>query len=367
MITKEIENLIINDCNSGNYTQIYILYEYGISVKILNDICKKYNCSPNFKIAKSIRKCKRIKCNEEYFKDIDCEHKAFHLGFIIGDGSIQNVDGRLKLVIHMERVDGEEILANFIYYLESDHKFYREEAFDKRTKKIYYHSTLALYRPEICEDLIKLGVGPNKSKKLRLPDIPEQLIPAMIRGIFSSDGNFYISRSNIMYFKIRSSTSEVLEDIQEIITKKCNIEKVNIPFDSGCYSLEYKGNDEVRRIFNYMDENGKAKFWLTRKRIYALKHFDNLDQGIRSRYRNEAPVSQYNELENEICIQVQNDQRKKECNDLQDFKFQKLKELTSQYPNPTNFLQIAEYENKRKLIENTTYEEMTKYLELEKK
>lgn len=82
----------------------------------------------------------------------------------------------------------------------------------KRNKKVYYKNVdrtvesemceIRVYSKEMVEDLISLGVTPNKTYKLMsLPNLNDDLKWSFIRGFLDGDGHISISKQ----FKSRST------------------------------------------------------------------------------------------------------------------------------------------------------------------
>lgn len=75
----------------------------------------------------------------------------------------------------------------------------------------YFH----INNETIFEDLLKLGVVPNKSKVVTFPDISEIYVRHFIRGCWDGDGSVYLSKN-----KIRASYVSGSKDFIENLVKK---------------------------------------------------------------------------------------------------------------------------------------------------
>lgn len=279
-LEKEIYNLYISGTGPAQLAN-----KYGCSKGNIYKICKRNGPMKYLRPDKS----SKMKCNENYFETIDTPDKSYFLGFLIADGHISK-DKDIKIRLNVNDI---EILEKFNKYLESEYKIQKSSEFDKRTNKTYELCSLLIYKHKLCEDLAKLGVTNNKSTHILLPQIPEHLIKFMIRGICDGDGGFCINDKNTCSFKLTSSTKLILEQIQDILMKECGINKTVIVFDTGCYRFTYGGNDDVRKIYNYLYSDLQEDLYLTRKYLYIKTHLDNLDKGIITRNPSDPPVSQY--------------------------------------------------------------------------
>lgn len=285
-IPKEQEENVCNLYLSG-LSSLQIANIYDCSSANICNICKRYGISRGTRHPDKIT----TKCNENYFENIDTPDKAYFVGFIISDGHVGK-NKEIKIRLNIKDI---EILERFNKYLESDYKIQQTKEYDKRTDKFYELCALMIYRDKLADDLHKLGINNNKSEKLDLPNISNHLIKFMIRGICDGDGGFHINEKNTCNFKLRSSTKSVLEQVQSIFIKEAGLNKVSILFDSGCYALQYGGNINIRKIYNYLYDDLQHDLYLTRKYKYIKHHMDNLDFDIKSRYRDDKPISQYDQ------------------------------------------------------------------------
>lgn len=49
---------------------------------------------------------------------------------------------------------------------------------------------------KLYKELLRLGLTPNKSKTIKFPDIPQELVRHFIRGCWDGDGSVYIEKRN---------------------------------------------------------------------------------------------------------------------------------------------------------------------------
>ena len=124
-----------------------------------------------------------------YFENIDTPDKAYFLGFIFADGSVQDLSTETKerktLSLTIMKEDGY-LLQLFLNYSGIKTNIYTTHKDDKNPR-----NQINIWSCKIYNDLYKLGVKPNKSKKetfLTIPDIRSDLISHFIRGYFDGDG-----------------------------------------------------------------------------------------------------------------------------------------------------------------------------------
>lgn len=121
----------------------------------------------------------KASCNEDYFKNIDTEEKAYWLGFIMADGNVSNFSGGyyLKFSLQKNDVDAIKAFKNAIEF----------------TGTIIHNRNnigISIGSKSIYNDLNRYGIIERKSGKEIIPFglIPDELIRHFIRGYFDGDG-----------------------------------------------------------------------------------------------------------------------------------------------------------------------------------
>lgn len=122
--------------------------------------------------------------NADYFDSIDCEEKAYWLGFIYADGNVDKI--KRSMFISLSALDQEhlqklgDIFEKNVFQIEST----------KDGKKLS-GAMLKVNNTYLCDRLIKLGIYPQKTS-LDIADvfdyIPTHLMKHFIRGFFDGDG-----------------------------------------------------------------------------------------------------------------------------------------------------------------------------------
>lgn len=214
-----------------------------------NSLTKTGAANYNFKYAK----------NENFFEAIDTELKAYLLGFIAGDGSIKK-DG-LFLENHVLDV---EILELFQKHISPQSKLHKHWDPVRGANTI----CLKIHSVKIVNDLLKhlklLAPG-KKSDKIRLPDLPNNLLEAFVRGLFDSDG--WICRIDSKRTSpacgISSTSIQMQQDLMALLTKH-DIKYVLTSVNS---SLQMTGQHCLKFLDKLYNE---AEYFLTRKHALWL-------------------------------------------------------------------------------------------------
>lgn len=205
---------------------------------------------------------KLYKVNDNYFKNIDSEEKAYWLGFIYADGYItkpSNIGISLK--------DTDDLhLTKFLKCINSDYpiNYYNSSGYGEcRYARIIINSA------QMFNDLLSKGVKLKKSLILEFPD--EQIVPkefqlSFIRGYFDGDGSLILSKNSIN-IKL-CGTKEFLCKVIEIFNEVSNYNFQNKLFkrykdEKNNYYFSYGGRVKVISILSKLYDN--ANIFLDRK------------------------------------------------------------------------------------------------------
>ena len=208
----------------------------------LKEVADKFNLSnPTIcKILKNIPRYSKAKLNnpnlqENFFKIIDTEEKAYFLGLLIADGNVfQDGTGRqssISLTLNQEDI---YILNKFKEILITNTSITND---NRGCSQIAIRSNI------MANDLAQYGVVPRKSAFTYLPNnIPDNLMNHLIRGIFDGDGSIQAklnkkdTQNRFLHSFSFCGTHRLMEDISNYCFK--NI-KLNI----------------YPKVYNYADKN----------------------------------------------------------------------------------------------------------------
>ena len=190
---------------------------------------------------------RKIKLNQNFFKYIDSEEKAYVLGFLYADGYNNQVKKQISIRLHKKDID---ILIKI-----RDLLFPNKDKIIRIYKEVY--ADLSINSLEISKDLSKLGCIQQKSLVLKFPNISSELIPHFIRGYFDGDGCISIKKE---YQLNITGTKEFITSIQEILIEnlKINITKFSKrKKEVEIYSMQYKGRQNCIKILDFLYKDCK--------------------------------------------------------------------------------------------------------------
>lgn len=125
--------------------------------------------------------------NKNFFKKWTPE-MAYVLGFFTADGNMIK-NKRCAHFIEFQSTD-KEIIYKIRDSLKSNLAIGEYQSKYKNHSKRY---RLQIGSKEIFNDLMKLGMTPNKSLTIKLPTVPDKYFSHFTRGYFDGDGNVTIS------------------------------------------------------------------------------------------------------------------------------------------------------------------------------
>jgi orotate phosphoribosyltransferase-like protein len=263
-VRKWLKNNKINIRNGGFYNVKYSLelffkikklYETGKYTTEIDDLLDLRKGTSQYILNKKnidlrhrVPKSKVGK--EDFFDCIDCEEKAYFLGYIMADANVSITNNQYSLKFHISIKD-REIVDKFLKIISSSNK-----ATVRKNSSSYYVSLTSVH---MCKRLIELGVCPQKTGKEYVSDeISKELMNHYIRGVFDGDGITTVGKSKRSGFV--GSTSMITHILRELN------ENLTI-FEAGknkkvVYFLG--GKKFSRKLYNYMYSN--STIWLERKK-----------------------------------------------------------------------------------------------------
>ena len=211
----------------------------------------------------------------DYFDNIDTEYKAYILGFIYADGtiddkvkglrewrlriSIQQEDGYILKKLLEETNKKDIIIRNPISTIKNDWKI---------------QSSATINNTYLCKKLIELGCYPRKSTEgMKFPELKENFISHFIRGFFDGDGCITIkkkiykgkTKSSTYYRKTIAFTSTDKEFLDTLISYLPiqKIYKTSKLRGMIVYTYWVERKKDIEEIKNYFYTN--SNFYLQRK------------------------------------------------------------------------------------------------------
>ncbi len=216
---------------------------------------------------------------EHFFQKINCEENAYFLGLLIADGNVfkDNTGRQASISITLDLKD-EYMLQKFKEVLQVNTSI----GYDGRGC-----GQIAIRSNIMAEDLAKYGVVPRKSYHTYLPEIPNQYMWHVLRGIFDGDGSILAKPSpnkdehnRFLHSISFCGTHKLMEDISNYIFENLALKQKPTVYDykdRQLSELKIQNIDDIYLFGTYMYKG--ATIFLDRKyKIFLdFKQHYNLD------------------------------------------------------------------------------------------
>jgi len=206
---------------------------------------------------------KKYTKNDEFFKIIDTEEKAYWLGAMYADGCVRNDK---NIFFTSKDKDWVDSFLNAISYtgvaLKEIHSVYKTDCWKAN-----------ITSKQMFDDLCYHGCVPNKSLILKFPTINEELIPHFIRGYFDGDGTVgeYQNVKNSNSKTLRSGMCSGSKEFLEELVTHLPIKNKKLYKSTSVWTINLSVKDSIS-FAKYIYNN--ATVYLSRKKII----FDNAIQ-----------------------------------------------------------------------------------------
>lgn len=210
----------------------------------------------------------KYKVNEDFFKKWTSE-MAYVLGYLYADGSLEDASYLRGKYVRVSSVEKENIVR-IKNWLESEHKIVETAPLIKNRKNKYL---LRIGSHVLYDDLIKIGLRPNKSLTIKFPKISKKSLNHFVRGYFDGDGCVMIQKSRgkkgqLLVKKLNivftSGSKQFLEKLAQELKKKLLTNQGRVYNGHRSYMLSYSTGDSVR-IFKFLYNNVDSGIFVKRK------------------------------------------------------------------------------------------------------
>lgn len=200
---------------------------------------------------------------EDYFSIIDTEEKAYFLGLLFADGSVNINSGKRNPSIRLELVESDKaVLEKLRNELKIDSKL----RYDKRANRKNGTYMLSVRSKKIADDLAKFNIVPNKTYLVNNVIIPQGFEKEFLRGYIDGDGSIY--EDKLWHVSITGHSYDVITQVKTLMNdliNKSNDRKVT------CYNNVYKytlnGSDALKLLYILYND---AIIYIPRKREKAM-------------------------------------------------------------------------------------------------
>ena len=180
---------------------------------------------------------------------------AYVLGYIYADGSLEDASYLRGKYLRVSSVELEN-LERIKLFLESEHKIVKKKPTSKNGKMGFL---LRIGNHDLYNDLMKLGLYPNKSLTIDFPDVPLKYLSHFARGYFDGDGcvmiqkakgktqDFIIKKLNVVF---TSGSKKFLEKLAKQLNFFIGLRQLKIYNGKNSFMLSYSTEDSIK-IFKF--------------------------------------------------------------------------------------------------------------------
>ncbi len=223
--------------------------------------------------------------NEHFFEKIDNEFSAYFLGLIISDGNVfkDNTNRQSSISITLDSND-EYILDEFKKSVNTNTKVSHD---GRGCSQIAVRSNI------MANDLANYGVVPKKSFNTYLPNISNEYMPHLIRGIFDGDGSILMKpspkndgRNRYLHAISFCGTHKLMQDISDYIYDNLKLDVKSKVYDYKnrlLSELKIENIHDIETLGEYMYKD--ASIYLHRKHDKYLEfkeHYYNKMRGYKT-------------------------------------------------------------------------------------
>lgn len=247
---KEMVTDIINMYQSG-LTQEEIKERTKLCLHTIREILKENHIEPH---DRSYYKTYTI--DQNYFESLDTSNKCYVLGFLYADGSVSKKNYNLRLILQ-ER--DKYILEKIKEDMKSNAPLHFKKSKNPNVQNAW---GICVDCKKICQDLVKLGIVPNKTFKLKYPDfLTNEQHSHFLRGVMDGDGHIipYNGHNGAV---IICGTYDFCNGAKEVIESMLNI-KCYVRPHKNIYNLCVYGRNQVRTFLDWIYQD--AELYLKRK------------------------------------------------------------------------------------------------------
>jgi intein/homing endonuclease len=202
------------------------------------------------------------------FEDLNA-NKAYLLGFLLTDGS---VDGHRYSVRIEIQIRDAPLLAAFAQL------FGGSVAISHGGKAMRW----TLNGKALCEELAPFTIVPNKTFVVRLPILPDSLMPHLLRGIWDGDGSFYIHKHRVEA-ELSSGSKQFVDDLASFFGGMGI--KTSCRFHRRGYRLSLT-SEPTKRLVEFLYPSA-GLLCLERKRAMAIR---SLSPDLNKKFWSEAQI-----------------------------------------------------------------------------
>lgn len=275
---EEITNVI--QLYEDGKSSVAIGKNYGVGHKVILKLLHEYGVTVDGNKSR-----RHYRLNEHYFDVIDTPFKAYSLGLLFADGSVQKKKGTVSIALEeqdsyiLERIRKEVQSEKPLEYIDYTQKHDNGYTYSNQYRLLFF----SMY---MCKSLESKGMLENKSWNLSFPEwIDSDLLRHFVRGYFDGNGSYcpHVTKSGKFQPLITiTSTKDFCVRLREKIQEELSIPCGNV-YDASCHNgttkvLSFSGRNQVKKFLDWIYEDSDV--YLVRKYQKYTSSFYNIDNSL---------------------------------------------------------------------------------------
>ncbi len=212
---------------------------------------------------------------------------AYVLGYLYADGSLEDASYLRGKYIRVTSID-KSTIEKIKSALSSGHVITIRQPRTPNSKISY---SLRIGDHNLYEDLIKLGLYPNKSLTVKFPKLPKKYLNDFVRGYFDGDGCVYLWRTknikgSLIIRKLStiftSGSKKFLIGLLKHLGSALDLDRQKIYTSHRSMQLSLSTSDSIK-LFKFMYGKTQPESFLKRKFNIYVDYFklkDRVDKKI---------------------------------------------------------------------------------------
>lgn len=272
------QDLINTNCieeYKNGMTSIQLAEKYGLSKPTILKFLKE-NGVDTTKANQGYSNSKYT-LNEHWLDEIDCQEKAYFLGFFYADGNTEGLSKNSYSIRIKLQIKDKYILEKFAKLFNSNRPLEYNEKYDERWKILKKTYSLRLGNKHLWNRMNELGCPPNKTLIIKFPNfISKELMSHFIRGYFDGDGSIVLrDNGNLANIRI-CGTESMIKGIYQQVKENINVDGIYYADKTGKQMWLYDIANQ-RDIKNFCD-------WVYQdSKIHLIRKYDEYIKFINTR------------------------------------------------------------------------------------
>lgn len=227
--------------------------DVGIGRQLFYQKLTEWNVSRRKKVMPKTRYNALYNVDYEYFDNIDCEHKAYWLGFLVADGHVND----RSVMIGLQNKDIKTI-EDFKKDIKAEHPI----RYDVNNNLV-----INIVCKRLCESLAKYGFHNHKSLYFdidrALLAVPKEYEHHFIRGMFDGDGSVKYYKYDYQKVPFYHLGYTGVKNVCDYIMSKLNIETIIDEGNNLTYTVRTHNPKKIIEIYRYLYKD--ATIFMERK------------------------------------------------------------------------------------------------------